>query len=295
MLLLRQIKPDVVHTWLVQMDVLGGAASRVMNVKWILREPSSLPAYPSTWKHRARVRIARYASAIVSNSTEGDLYWSGYYPDKRRCIIRNAVPIDAIDSVGDDGLIRRAGVPRVPRILYVGRLKDYKNVDKLISAVERLHALVPVRLIICGEGPMYETLRKQVASAGLADAVELRGFLNDRAVWALMKQSDVFCSLSDFEGLPNTVLEAMACGVPLVLSDISAHRELLDADSALFVIQKDVRAVATALLSSISDRNAACARARIAKEKSMQFTIRNMALRYLDLYSQVIQAGVSQG
>ena len=54
-------------------------------------------------------------------------------------------------------------------------------------------------------------------------------------VWPLLKMSNVFVSTSSFEGQPNAVLEAMACGCPLVVSDIPAHREFLGADTAAIV------------------------------------------------------------
>ncbi len=58
------------------------------------------------------------------------------------------------------------------------------------------------------------------------------------SVWALMKKASVFVSLSAYEGCPNTVMEAMACGCPIIVSDIPEHREILDEQSALFVTRK---------------------------------------------------------
>src|SRR6185436_12110902 len=73
--LLRRARPDVVQTWLTQMDVLGGLAARLVGRPWILSERASALAYPPGLKIRLRERIGRTADAIVSNSAGGDRYW----------------------------------------------------------------------------------------------------------------------------------------------------------------------------------------------------------------------------
>ena len=82
--------------------------------------------------------------------------------------------------------------------------------------------------ILCGEGPQRSELEVMRHKLGLDADVHFTGHLPAASVWALMKKASVFVSLSAYEGCPNTVMEAMACGCPLVLSDIPAHREILD-------------------------------------------------------------------
>ena len=73
--LARKVRPDVVHTWLTQMDVLGGAVALANRIPWVLAERSNRNGYPPTAKNLLRVGLGRHASAIVSNSRGGDSYW----------------------------------------------------------------------------------------------------------------------------------------------------------------------------------------------------------------------------
>jgi len=243
---IRKTRPDVLQPWLLQMEVVTGLATRVARVPWILTERSSELAYPATIKNAVRVALARTASAIVSNSGGGDEYWrtrAGRHMP--RYIIPNAVPVDEIalvnatsaDSTGID-----AGRPLV---LFAGRFAPEKNLDTLVAALSVLFGRVDARAAFCGEGPLRPRLESLVAEYGVADRVRVLGYTPN--LWAWMKRAHATVSLSLFEGCPNTVLEAMACGSPLVLSDIPAHRELVDEDSALFVAPRDAGAVARAL------------------------------------------------
>src|SRR5574341_240497 len=74
--LIRQIKPDVVQTWINQMDVLGGTAARLTRVPWVLSERSSARNYPPNLRNRLRAAWGRGAQAVVSNSVGGDAYWA---------------------------------------------------------------------------------------------------------------------------------------------------------------------------------------------------------------------------
>src|SRR5208283_2540348 len=103
-------------------------------------------------------------------------------------------------------------------------------------------------------------------------------------IWAIMKKASVFVSLSTSEGCPNAVMEAMVCGCPLVISDIPAHRELLDESCALFVNPSDVRQTADAIIQIFDDSEAAKKRALIAKQKTIDWSITEMARNYENVY-----------
>jgi glycosyltransferase involved in cell wall biosynthesis len=105
-----------------------------------------------------------------------------------------------------------------------------------------------------------------------------------------MKRADVFVATSLFEGQPNAVLEAMACGCPLVVSDIPAHRELLDETTALLVNPHKADALAEAILDVLSAPAAALARARKARAGVASLSIPSVARRYAELYESVLAA-----
>ena len=142
--------------------------------------------------------------------------------------------------------------------------------------------------VLCGDGPQRPELETLKNKLGLGACVQFAGHLPAASVWALMKKASVFVSLSAYEGCPNSVIEAMACGCPLVLSDIPAHREILDESLTLFVDPINVRVVAAAISQALNDQNASKSRAFIAKQKSKRWSVEKAARDYEKVYKEVI-------
>jgi glycosyltransferase involved in cell wall biosynthesis len=288
--LVRSVKPDVIHTWILQMDILGGLVARLTKTPWIIREPSSGMAYPPTLKNRLRVRVVSGASAIASNSACGDAYWASILPDIPRRIIRNGLPADN-DSAADPAFFSKTVDPKVPIIAYVGRLvsdaSGSKNLSCLLKALAVVSRKRQVQTMLCGEGPQRQELEMLRDELGLHAHVHFRGHLPSASVRALLKKASVFVSLSAFEGCPNTVMEAMQCECPVVISDIPAHREILDETSAIFVDPCDINQTAEAILQSLANGDAATNRAMKAKEKTLAWSIAEMAGRYEQLYEEI--------
>jgi len=174
-------------------------------------------------------------------------------------------------------------------LLYAGRLDAAKNVDKLIEATHRVLKLYPTKLIICGDGPMCESLERKVGQLGLNAEVQFADFVDSHTLWAWMKGTDAFCSMSDYEGLPNSVIEAMACGCQLIVSDIPAHREFLNEQCALFVNQKDPEEISRAIELSLLNPSSAIKRAEIAKAIAQKWSISSMAEQYEKVYQQILK------
>lgn len=107
------------------------------------------------------------------------------------------------------------------QILYVGRLIDDKGIDVLIRAVSKLRSALPeVTLVIVGEGPKREQFEALAAKKGVADRVTFTGTVSNERLPKLYNESAVFALPSLNEGFPRTVIEAMACGTPVVATDL---------------------------------------------------------------------------
>lgn len=133
------------------------------------------------------------------------------------------------------------------RVLYVGRLSPEKNVPALLEACADLRRRGrALTLEIAGEGPHREGLIRQAEELGLTEAVTFLGLRDD--VSELMARCDVFVNPSLTEGMPNTVLEALANGLPVIATDVGATAELvLHEQTGLLIPPGDVPALAEAI------------------------------------------------
>lgn len=289
--LLREVKPDIVQTWLPQMDVLGGACALLRGVPWILTERASARAYVKasamTWLRR---HLGRRASAVVANSRAGAEYWrTGRGTDAHIYTVPNAVDVTAIRSLAASGAEMPQDAGKL--ILMVGRLDHQKAVDVAIEAVARIPQSQRPRLLVLGDGPLRDALQRKVVELGVAERVILRSY--QKNWWGLLSVADALVSVSRYEGQPNVVLEAMAGRCPLVVSDIPEHREFLAESSAIFVPQDDPSALAAALLDVLADPVAARLRAERAADRLGTLTVEAAATAYESLYKHLI-AGIQK-
>ncbi|HEX8149325.1 MAG TPA: glycosyltransferase [Pyrinomonadaceae bacterium] len=279
--LMRRLRPDVVQTILTPMDIMGGAAALLTGTRWVLRESSSAPLYATGLRHRLRLSLARMADAVVSNSAGGDAYWRKASGAPPLHLIPNAIPFDEIAAGA--GAARATGLgfgPGVKVVLYAGRMDAGKNVEGVLAALARVAEEVPLVGVMCGDGPSRPRLERMARELGLARRVVFKGYVDN--LWELMRGADAFVSLSRFEGCPNVVLEAMACGCPLVVSDIPAHRELLDERSARFADAEDTARAAAELKATLMFGGEA--RARAARLRAAQRPVEATARLYEQLY-----------
>jgi glycosyltransferase involved in cell wall biosynthesis len=166
-----------------------------------------------------------------------------------------------------------------PVLLGVGRLRPQKDFPTLLKAFARVRASRPARLLILGEGPDRAALGKVARDLGVADEVSLPGFVENP--FAYMARAAVFALSSAYEGLPAVLIQAMACGCPVVSTDCpSGPAEILEQGHlGPLVPVGDDRALAGAILSVLDappDRDRLRARAA-------SFSMDQAAARYLQL------------
>ncbi len=115
------------------------------------------------------------------------------------------------------------------QLLYVGRLQSQKNLIATLEqfAFARSHAAEPMRLMLAGDGPQRAELEMKAQTLGLGDAVQWLGWLDKPALLRAYHEADVMLNPSFGEGMPNTVLEAMACALPVIASRVTGNDELV--------------------------------------------------------------------
>jgi glycosyltransferase involved in cell wall biosynthesis len=291
--LVQTVRPDLIQTWLLQMEVLAGWTALSTRTPWIFSERASADAYPPTVKNVLRRMVAARANAIVSNSAAGDEHWRAILGTRvRRYVVPNALPIEEIAQAPAARLETLSLRPDLPLLLFAGRLEAQKNIDVFLSALEIVLARHSVQVLCCGEGALRQRIDEWSLAHPSDGRFRVTGYASD--LWGLMKQAAAFVSPSLFEGSPNVVLEAMAVGVPLVISDIPEHREILDETSALLVSPRSPSELAGAIETVLRDPGRAAERARAAKARVAQYGLGPIAQRYTEVYTEVLSGRRAQ-
>lgn len=129
--------------------------------------------------------------------------------------------------------------------IFVGRLCEQKNLFFLIDQLSSLMKEVktPFTLNIVGDGPIKEKLQQHADSLGMSNRIQWHGWLTKSKIVKLLQSSDCFINPSLCEGMPNAVSEAMACGLPVIASDVAGNNALIiDGDNGfLFNLGDDVK------------------------------------------------------
>lgn len=173
--------------------------------------------------------LCRAADVVVGTTAEmvEDLAWRYELGRERFSIVPNYVNVGVNVGV-DEGAIRRGtprrdgsadGADRMFTILFAGRLEKQKRLDRLIDGVALLppEMLERTRLLIVGDGSQRQWLGERAAESGVRAVFEPR--MPHEALLAQMAACDVYAQVSDYEGHPKTVLEAMAMGAPVLVCD----------------------------------------------------------------------------
>ncbi len=176
------------------------------------------------WIAPLRRAVLRRARAVVANS-ESLARLSEASDPFPVCVIPNGVdPLAFAPEASSE-----RGVAGAFRILFVGRLHSQKNVGALLESAAALAALpgLPVVVEIVGDGPERPALTKLAEQTGAARVLRWHGWLDKQQVLACYRRAHVFVNPSRYEGMPNTVLEAMACALPVVASRIGGNEDLV--------------------------------------------------------------------
>lgn len=293
--LLRHRAPDVVQTWLYHADVIGGAAARLATraaVVWNLRH--GLVAGEESrygWVLRASVRLSsRVPTRIVACAESVRAAHAAIgYPAERMQVIPNGIDV-AVHR--PDGVVRarvreELGIPGdAPLIGRVGRFHPEKDYRLMIESAARIRARRPdAYFLFCGfeVDEANEELVRWIREAGLGDAVRLVGRRED--VPDLLAALDLAVSSSRTEGFPNTIAEAMACGVPCVATDVGDSTEIVG-ETGRIVPTGSADALAGGVLDLLAKPPAARrSLGRAARDRiRFRYSLAAMAARYEELY-----------
>ena len=283
--ILRDERVDVVHTHVWNADVWGRFSALLARVPVRMMTAHSV----DVWKTRAHLAVdwglAKVSDHVVCVSAAvQDFYRTrAGVPARKLSVILNGIDAAAFDVPVDAAAKRRElGIPaQGPVCSVVARLLPEKGHRYLLAAMPRIREVFPDAVVlVVGNGPARGDLEQQARDLGLhGNGVRFLGERRD--VPEILKASDVFVLPSSVrEGLSISLLEAMACRRPVVVTDVGGNRETVgDGRSGLIVPPADSAALAEAILVLLRDRALAhtlgeAARARVDREFSVSRMIR---------------------
>ncbi len=211
---IRQDHPDVIVSFMSETNVVALLAAKGLGVPVIVTEHIEAGCFPlpRQWEWLRRWTYP-WAAKVVSVSNAVDT-WFEWLPESRRTVVHNPISLSELQQQSGHPL--RQDWPHI--VLAIGRLTDLKGFDVLIRAFAAVAAKnVDWGLVILGEGEDRLKLDELIQQLGLRDRVRLPGVMHEP--YAAMKQADLFVLSSRHEGFGIVLVEAMACGVPVIATD----------------------------------------------------------------------------
>lgn len=261
-----------------------------------LRDKSGLRALLGLPRKRRRMLMELEAIVVMSTAVYDEALRYGFDPSKI-ARIPMGIDMDRFRPASDDheraALRRELGWPDTFTLIFVGGHTRNKRPHLLIDAVamlrDRRH---DCRLVLVGpeQDPAYAAeMRALIADHGIEDHVHFHGFTDDVA--PLLRAADVFCLPSTSEGMPASVTEAMASGLPALGTAISGITDLIEHEQTGFLIEPDPASIADALRRYITDESLRAAHGAAGRQRILRHFSTSVVLDAYERLFRRVMAG----
>ena len=289
---LKRLQPDVLHTWLFAANSYGRLCAGIVPRTKIVVSERCVDSWKAGWQLWLDRRLIARTDRLVGNSPSVvEFYRDLGVPSQKLVCIPNGIDLPEVSSSATTRaeLLREMKLPADAFVAgFVGRLARQKRVEDLIWAIETLrHIRTRMHLVIIGDGPERERLEEFARDVHVTGHVTFLGHRDDAARY--LAAFDVCCLASSFEGMSNSLMEAMATGLPVIASDIPANRELVIPNETGFLCKVTDSVGYMQYLRRLIDEPGlgehlgAAGRERIRHE----FSVQQMVDRYTSLYCQL--------
>jgi len=290
----RRTRPQIVVSFLSYFSVLTAVRAAAVGARVVFNQQTPMSAfledgdYPwrRGWRRAVFNQATRtgYAAAdLIVTTSKGvadDLVAAFGVRRDRIAVVPNPVDVEAVT--------RAAAQPIDPEyqsrwthpvIVAAGRLAEAKNYPLLIDAIAELRKQVDVRLFILGTGELEPAIRERIRERGLEASIILCGF--QKNPWKYIAKADVFALSSRYEGFGNVLIEAMACGVPVVATKSAGTTDIIrHGVDGLLVDRHDSSSLSRALATLIADPNALTRMSAAAVQGAERFALPRIAQLY---------------
>lgn len=264
-LLLRSLRPKILHTWMDYCNVLGGTAAELVGVPELVLsgrsvapdhfrvfQPYMRPGYEALLRRKHDV-------VFLNNSGAGAADYARWLrlPPERVRVIHNGFEFPSeVPRANGKAERRRHGVSEGAVVVgSVLRFAEEKRPRLLVDMARVIHLQdASIRFLFFGTGPLLDEIRAYIASHNLSDVIKLPGLTQD--VWSALAAMDVFALSSRMEGLPNVLVEAQACGLPVVCTGVGGMPEtFVEGETGISVSSATPEALAEAVRRILSTPN----------------------------------------
>ena len=263
-----------------------------------IRDPDSAVPSLRAYLNRAVPRSVARADRVLADSeaTKNDLTALFETPPGKIDVLLSGVDArfkPVRDRAALDAMRARYDLGHGPFVLALGTIQPRKNYVRLIQAFAQVVGrwwqigaawMGDVNLVIAGgKGWMFDDIFAEVKRLDLENRVKFTGFVDEADLPALYSAAAIFAYPSLYEGFGLPVLEAMACGTPVIGANVSSVPEVIG-DAGLLVDPLDVDAIAAGLIGLLKDASARDAFLRLGLERAAQFTWEKAARQLLSIY-----------
>ncbi len=292
--LCRRYKPDVIHTHRVKENIAGGVVAWLTRCKSI-RTVHGASEFSSDFKTRVTNFIDNFVACVFQHKV---IAVSRELKDKlnRHCfsskldVIENCIDIEYVSMMSKKPIAYYVDKTQF-NIAFVGRFVDVKRTDLFVKIAEDVNKRFPeykIRFHMFGDGPLWEQTQDYVAQQRLDDSVTLAGFVDNSAPY--IKQMNLLLFMSDHEGLPMTLLEAMVLNVPVMSRNLPTIKSVLCDGDCGYVCKSDtIHFFSNKIIEIINNVD----NYRIVAEKAINrvendYSIYSLTDKYINLYNLVI-------
>ena len=284
----------LVHSFGFYSNVLAVPAARVSGRAAVIASQRDLGTLRSPFDARVHATVLRWADRVLVNSPAvlEALAGSSGIAASRIAVVANGVDLSRFSTNGRDA--ERTREPLT--VATLGNLRPEKGIADFVEAAAIVHRRNPTcRFLVWGDGPSRDELSKRAQTLGLDGALELRGAT--RAPEAAFREMDVFVLPSHSEASSNSLLEAMASGLPVVATRVGGNPYVVEhGTNGLLVPPRDPAALAEAILDLVGDR---AKRRRFGEENQriarQRFSPARMLRDIEALYDDVLGRATGQG
>ncbi len=224
---LKAFRPDVVQSYLFAANSYVRLPGVVPADCKIIVSERCVDSWKSGWQLAVDRKLLATTDAMTANSASvAEFYTQLGVPKEKITVIPNAMPVQSIEYPREQAR-QILGLTMDHRVVgFVGRLAPQKRLKDVVWAFQLLHQVVEnARLVLVGDGPERDELAELARGFGCRDQIVFAGHRKD--AYSLMSAFDAFVLASEFEGMSNSLMEAMSLGMPCVVSDIGPNLELV--------------------------------------------------------------------